>query len=242
MSKSTPFTYILQRLIGQLNNHLHNLGINIDIFPNIQFVYPSTLFKKLSHNKFNHYGRLTVMLEKNITRNLLSFCTKSNCVPLTFLSAFSFSPAGFLQIKYDVNYKYRSIINLTHATSFFWKNKKVLLRERKTHTARRVASARYAGRGDTPSSHGWGVPPTIQTWDGVPPPTIQTWDGVLPPPTIQTWDGVPPPTIQTWDGVLPHPPSRPGMGYPFPLPPPLKVEQTHTCENITSRRTYVRGR
>ena len=57
-------------------------------------------------------------------------------------------------------------------------NKKVLLRERKRHTARHAASARYAGwggvphggwvphkvmLGDTPSSHGGrGVP--IQSW------------------------------------------------------------------------------
>ena len=49
-------------------------------------------------------------------------------------------------------------------------NKKVLLRERKRHTARRVASARYAGVGypiqswwgGTPSSHVGGYP--IQSW------------------------------------------------------------------------------
>ena len=49
---------------------------------------------------------------------------------------------------------------------------------------------------------GWGTPPTIWTWDGVPPPpTIRTLDWV--PPTIQIWDGVPP--TQTWDGTPPLP-------------------------------------
>ena len=108
-----------------------------------------------------------------------------------------------------------------------WKKfikKKVLLRERKRHTARGVASARYAvlsngkgrgvthpvmmvggtpsshGRGgDTPSSHGggWGVPhPDLA--GGTPPPSRPCWGIPLVPP-IQTWDGVPP---------------TPGMGYP----------------------------
>ena len=105
-------------------------------------------------------------------------------------------------------------------------HKKVLLRERKRHTARRVASARYAdpSRGvphlrsggypvpclgglpipglGVPHPKSGGAPsqvrevPPGQTWDGVPP--SQTWDGV---PPSQTWDGVPP--GQTWDGVPP---------------------------------------
>ena len=53
-------------------------------------------------------------------------------------------------------------------------NKKVLLRERKRHTARRVASARYAGgEGGTPSSHDGGGYP-IQSWwgGGVPHPVM----------------------------------------------------------------------
>ena len=106
-------------------------------------------------------------------------------------------------------------------------NKKVLLRERKRHTARRVSSARYAahgmgtprpsrpGRGGylgTPCPDlGWGTP--LQTWDGVPPPHVQTWDGV--PLSIQTWHGVPP---------LP----RPGTGYP-----PLEVWTDKQTENST---------
>ena len=71
-------------------------------------------------------------------------------------------------------------------------NKKVLLRERKRHTARRVASARYADL--SPDEGGGGVPHPV-SWMRVPP--ISTWDGV---PLIWIWDGVP------------H--SGPGMGYP----------------------------
>ena len=121
-------------------------------------------------------------------------------------------------------------------------NKKVLLRERKRHTARRVASARYAalssggGRvtpGTPPSRPGQGYPgyhPHHPDLAGVPPhprpgmgypPTIQTWPGY--PPT-QTWDGVPPTSDLGWVPPLPHhpdlagvpppPSSRPGWGTP----------------------------
>ena len=103
-------------------------------------------------------------------------------------------------------------------------NKKVLLRERKRHTARRVASTPtcWCGWGGYPRyapcpDLGWGtplpwpgkvVPPPILTWmGGYPmllmrdPPPILTWDRVPPPPPILTWEGVPP--ILTWDGVPP---------------------------------------
>ena len=108
-------------------------------------------------------------------------------------------------------------------------NKKVLLRERRRHTARRVASARYADRlmgggglphpvldrgvhhpvggggwVGTPSSPDpgwvpWGTP--LVSRMGYTPPTW-IWDGV---PATWTWDGVThsPPTW-TWDGVSPH--------------------------------------
>ena len=69
-------------------------------------------------------------------------------------------------------------------------HKKVLLRERKRHTACRVASANY-----------------VALIVGVPHPVLV---GGYPPPTIQTWDGYPP--VQTWDGV--HPLSdREGHGH-----------------------------
>ena len=115
-------------------------------------------------------------------------------------------------------------------------NKKVLLREHKRHTARRVASARFADWGGVPHPilDGGGVPSTPRPrsgWRGTPSNLgrgacprsgrggggypIQSWTGGYPPSAEwdtpnQTWDGVPP--IQTWDGVPPQ--SRPGMGYP----------------------------
>ena len=100
-------------------------------------------------------------------------------------------------------------------------NKTVLLRERKRHTARRVAvaSACYSGgEGGYPEypllDLGWGTPPA-----GVPPSWGTPLAGVPPlpgpwmgyPPTW-TWDGVPPhldlrwgtPPTWTWDGVPPY--------------------------------------
>ena len=104
---------------------------------------------------------------------------------------------------------FKQILSINNFT-----NKKVLLRERKRHTAGRVASARYAalsngwgvthpdlGQGTHPDL-GWGTP--TQTWDRVPPHPDLGWGT----PRTQTWDGVPP--TQTWDGY-PLPP-RPEMG------------------------------
>ena len=83
-------------------------------------------------------------------------------------------------------------------------NKKVLLRERKRHTDRRVAS--------TPSVvlTGWGYPiPGPDRGRGVPYPWMggypHLWTGG------QGWMGVPP--VQGWMGV-PPPPSGPGRGTP----------------------------
>ena len=93
------------------------------------------------------------------------------------------------------------------------KNKKVLLRERKRHTAHCEGSTGCAalsnpdlvlgggGTWSTPPDLEWGTP---QTWDGVPPQDL----GLGTPP--QTWDWVP----LTWDWVPPRP--GPGMGYPHP--------------------------
>ena len=74
-------------------------------------------------------------------------------------------------------------------------NKKVLLCERQRHTARRVASTRYAalspnGGVPHPVLNG-GVP--IQSWMGVPHPVLGGGG------STQTWDGVPP--LQTWEFV-----------------------------------------
>ena len=136
-------------------------------------------------------------------------------------------------------------------------HKKVLLRERKRHTARHIESARYA-RGvphpvmvvGYPSSHGGGVPhplmrisPTIQTWPGGYP--IQSWWGWVPHPVMMGvgtpsshGKGVPQVPSRHPDlgwGTSHHqtwdgvPPTiRPGMGYPH-------------CINITFPRTTYAG-
>ena len=114
-----------------------------------------------------------------------------------------------------------------------WINKKVLLCERKRHTARPVASTCCAvpvrvsthpdlGPDLSCPDLGWGTSPS---WDGVPP--VLTWDGVpyladrgVPPsfPTLDTlillnWGGVSP--ILTWDltWMGGYPLSWPWMGY-----------------------------
>ena len=84
------------------------------------------------------------------------------------------------------------------------KNKKVLLRESKKHTARHVASTcRGVPVGCTPHpdlGHNLdGGTPLSWPWDGGPP--ILTWDGIIP----LSWPGM---------GV---PLSWPGMGYPPPV-------------------------
>ena len=90
-----------------------------------------------------------------------------------------------------------------------WQNKKVLLRDRKRHTARRVASAPYASDGGgTLSSHGWGVPHPVM---GVPHPVIVGGGGY----PIQSLGGIPHHHPDLARGYPRYPPpSRPGMGYP----------------------------
>ena len=109
-------------------------------------------------------------------------------------------------------------------------NKKVLLRERKRHTARRVPSACCAalsnGRGpypdmrgvphpvmvgDTPSSHGGGVPNPVMVegYPSVPPSRSGVWYPSHPPRPgteypPQTWDRVPTCYAALSNGV-PHP-------------------------------------
>ena len=120
-------------------------------------------------------------------------------------------------------------------------NKKVLLRERKRHTARRVSSARYAeGGGVTPSQvGGYPVPglggTLFQVWEGrvgyprsrgYPVPglggfPIQTWSGGYPRYPL-TWDGVP--SNLRWGTPLPDlgwgtPPSQTWDGVPPPARP-----------------------
>ena len=116
-------------------------------------------------------------------------------------------------------------------------NKKVLLRERKRHTARRVASARYAAlMGGVPR-----VPPHHPDLARVPPTPGM---GYLPP-------------SRPVRGTPPHP--RPGMGYPTPSsrpgwgtppptqtwdgvpPPPTNVNRQTPVKTVPSRRTTYAG-
>ena len=129
-------------------------------------------------------------------------------------------------------------------TAKFRINKKVLLRESKRPTARRAASARYAGGGLYPIQSWWGVPRV--------PPTIKTWLGGTPsshgrgvPPPSRPGMGYPPPFKP---GMGTPPPSRPEMGYPPPPPtdlgrgnpPPESWTDTHLWKhNLPS---YVRMR
>ena len=97
------------------------------------------------------------------------------------------------------------------------------MRERKSHTVRRVASARYAAL-----SNGGGVggtPPSRPDRGNPRVPSTPVRPGWGAPPTVQTWPG-------GYPGYPPHPdlgcgtPSRPAMGYP-PVPtldgvPPLR--------------------
>ena len=90
------------------------------------------------------------------------------------------------------------------------KNKKVLLRERKRHTARRVVT--------TPSVVLTGYPPhpdlagAVPPWAGYPPSRVPAWGTVPPgriPPPGWTWQGTPPPPWQDLAGYPPPPVSVP---------------------------------
>ena len=94
-------------------------------------------------------------------------------------------------------------------------NKKVLLRERKRHTARCVANTRYVVLTGYPPG---GVP------GQVPPRGVRVPPRGVPgqvPPGGGTWSGTPPGGTQT---------------------PPPPCGQTNTCENSTFPSYYVRGR
>ena len=113
---------------------------------------------------------------------------------------------------------------------------KVLLRERKRHTARRVASACYAAL-----SHGWGVPPTIQTWSeggtlSTPPPSRPGMGSPHHPDL--GWGGTPDTPPHHLDlGWCTPPPSRPGQGG---YPPPSKPEMGYPPTIQTWSGEYLR--
>ena len=115
--------------------------------------------------------------------------------------------------------------------AYVMNNKKVLLRERKRHTARRVASTRCAALSNPDLVQGC---TQSQVWGGYPVPGLggtqsQVWEGVPHPRSggypIQTWSGDTPGTPYLdlgWGPPSPLP--EPGMGYPPDLrwgtPPP----------------------
>ena len=144
-------------------------------------------------------------------------------------------------------------------------NKKVLLRERKRHTDHRVAALSPdfpTGRVPSSSPDRWGTP--IQSQRGGIP--YQSQGGGTPssphggyPHPVPTggYAGLPPSVRKNWgtlirkngvapllgkDGGTPH---QNLMGVPpcwrMGVTPHPKVEQTHTCENITSHHPSDAG-
>ena len=119
-----------------------------------------------------------------------------------------------------------------------FQHKKVLLRERKRHTDRHIASPSVVLV--------WGVPP-IWTWPGG---VTHPWQGVPRiPPSGPGWgtpcprlDGVPPsgpglgtsPPIQGWMGY--SPPSGPGRRTPTPSP---GVDKLKTLPSLILRMRLV---
>ena len=148
-------------------------------------------------------------------------------------------------------------------------NKRVLLRERKRHTACRIASAHFADLspdrgggggwgyhiqswmgGVTASSPGWGVPHPVFDGGGVPHPVLNgvlhhVLDGGVPQDIpILILDGVPP--IQTWDRVPPSAEwgtsSHPDLGWGTPCPdlPPTMVDKMKTLPSVILRMRAVK--
>ena len=118
-------------------------------------------------------------------------------------------------------------------------NKKVLLHERKRHTARCVASALSAalspeGERGTPIQSQRGVPPSSPDGGGTPiqsrwgyPHLVPTRGGYPGSPSAR-WSILP---LSGWMGITPPPPTSSGrMGVPDGVPLPHRCEQT---ENIT---------
>ena len=133
-------------------------------------------------------------------------------------------------------------------------NKKVLLRERKRHTTRRVASAHFADWGGVPwvtpcPRSGRGVPhsadrgdPILLTrgyphprsgWGYLGVPLSWSWMGYPSPPRQQ--NGIPP--IQTWDGIPPTP--LPDLRWGTPPAPPASVDRLKILPSVILRMRAV---
>ena len=131
----------------------------------------------------------------------------------------------------DLN-NFREFIRGFFLLSFKYKykaNKQVLPRERKRHTAHRVASATSAvlSQGGGYPIHGWGCTPVL-TWLG---------GGGGTPSWVPPWE-------QTWDQSLGYPQKGYGtsgsiMGCRWCSP---RFEQADTCENSTFPSYYALGR
>ena len=137
--------------------------------------------------------------------------------------------------------------------SYFKLNKKVLLRERKRHTARCVASTPYVvltgyppGQGAPPQP---GYPPARVPPRPEYPPGQGTPPARVPPP----WPGYPPARVPPLPGYPPrldlagYPPGCPMafwemlqsiMGYGYPPP---RCGQTNKVKLLPSRRTTYAG-
>ena len=122
-----------------------------------------------------------------------------------------------------------SSVRRKHQLRVFKINKKVLLRERKRHTTRRVASTPYVVLTGYPPWQGTPQPgyPPLAGPGRVPPPPGWTWQGTpaarVPPqpgyPPGWTWQGTPPARVPPRSGYPPGqgtPPARvpPRPGYP----------------------------
>ena len=174
----------------------------------------------------------------------------------------NFEPTQMWQPCYNIqgNYQYWMINHLV----FLWeilpplffekkslkqrRNKKVLLRERKRHTARCVANTPYVVLTGYPPGGGTRVPPLRGGYpvrypggSGYPPGGVpsQVPGGVRVPPRGGTRSGTPGGSGYPSRGGVPSQVPPPG-GYPDPPSPPCG--QTNTCENSTFPSYYVRGR
>ena len=132
-------------------------------------------------------------------------------------------------LKYAITYKLGFIRNDRHEHNHN-RNKKVLLRERKRHTACRIAIASYAAlspdRGVPHPVLDGGIPHLVLV-QGVSHPVLDggtpSWPGQAVPqgsPHLDLGWSTPHPDlgwgtspVQTWDGVPSQ--SRPGIGYPL---------------------------